>query len=123
MRYALQTDRHNGARSVRLTRRMTVGLLAASATPWALLLAVGGLWLCAVGAERWPAMASPCRLGGIASLAAGQLVFACLVADRLFPGADRRLVAWVEIGTCAALFLTLCLVLLRISMMWIGVDS
>lgn len=99
---------------------MTVGLLAASATPWALLLAVGGLWLCAIGASRWPSMDGACRAGGVASLAAGQLVFACLVADRFFPAADRRLVAWVEIATCAALFVAVCLVVVRVSMMWIG---
>lgn len=81
-------------------------ILAASATPWGLLLLVGGMWLIAVGAERWPAMQTPSRMGGLASMAAGQLVFACLVADRVFPGANRRLVAWIEIATCAVLLLS-----------------
>jgi hypothetical protein len=108
---------------VRLTRRMTVGLLAASATPWALLLSVGGLWLCTIGAERWPAMSGPCRLGGIASVAAGQLVFACLVADRFFPGADRRLVGWVEILTSTSLLIAVMLVLARVCWLWIGVST
>lgn len=101
---------------------MTVGLLAASATPWALLLAVGGFWLCAVGAEQWPAMEGACRTGGIASVAAGQLVFTCLVADRFFPGADRRLVGWIEILTCGVLLLAVLAVLVRISWLWIGVS-
>lgn len=107
---------------MRLTRRVTVGLLAASATPWALLLAVGGLWLCAIGAARWPGMAGPCRMGGFASVAAGQLVFACLVADRFFPGADRRLVGWIEILTSAALLVAVVAMLARICWLLIGVS-
>ncbi|MEA5557614.1 hypothetical protein [Nodularia spumigena] len=84
---------------------MSIILLSASATPWALLLTVAGLWLATIGASQWPSMSAPCLLGGLASLAAGQFVFACLVADRVFPGADRRLVLGFEILTCVALLL------------------
>lgn len=90
---------------MRLSRRVSIILLSASATPWALLLTVAGLWLATIGASQWPSMATACRLGGLASLAAGQFVFACLVADRVFPAADRRLVLGFEILTCLALLL------------------
>lgn len=106
---------------MRIARRYTLLLLAVSATPWALLLSVGGIWLLAVGAEAWAGMAGACRTGGVASMAAGQLVFACLVADKCFPGADRRLVGWIEILTCAVLLISVMLLAGRIVAALMGV--
>lgn len=98
-------------------------LLGASATPWGLLLSVGGFWLILVGAEAWSGMAGACRTGGVASIAAGQLVFACLVADKLFPGADRRMVGWVEVVTCGVLLVSVVMLAARVVAAMMGVGT
>lgn len=108
---------------MRVARRYTLLLLAASATPWGLLLSVGGIWLIVIGAEAWSGMAGACRTGGVASIAAGQLVFACLVADKWFPGANRRLVGWVEILTCAVLLVAVVMLVGRMGSVFLGAGT
>lgn len=108
---------------MRLARRYTLVLLAASATPWGLLLSVGGLWLLLIGSEAWAGVRDACRAGGIASIAAGQLVFCCLVADKCFPGADRRLVGWIEILTCVVMLGAAAVLSGRIVLAMMGVST
>jgi len=80
--------------------------------PWAGLMGVGGLWLLTGGTSavialslREPgAMLGVVQVGGVFWVAAGQLLFMSLVADRLFPKASRRLVAPFEVVTSVVLF-------------------
>lgn len=89
-----------------IPRRFSLGLVLLTATPWALLLAVAGVRLleegvaitALPGTERFSAAA------GVTALAAGLLVFMCLVADRLLPGAHRALVLACELVCCVVLF-------------------
>jgi hypothetical protein len=72
---------------------------------WALTLAIAGLWLCFTAPARWPMIGTAAMFAGIAVLAAAVLVFGVLVADRLFPGAERRFAWGVEL--CSSLFMVL----------------
>ncbi|MFG0305979.1 MAG: hypothetical protein ACF8Q5_07160 [Phycisphaerales bacterium JB040] len=87
------------------TRRVWLVLLVAVAGAWSVSLVAGGAWLMGwdgllAGGEE-PA---PVRLGrrsvGALGVAGGQLVFLCLVADRVFPGASRRLRWCLELLLC-----------------------
>ncbi|MEM9066738.1 MAG: hypothetical protein AAGB51_14760 [Planctomycetota bacterium] len=89
---------------MQLTRRLTLTLLLAVALPWAVLMTVGGLWLLMPGAAPAVLGDMPRAVLGVTAVAAGQLVFMCLVADRIFPGAERRTVWWIECFTCVVLF-------------------
>lgn len=95
-----------------LSRTASAAMVIATAMPWAVLMSVGGAWLLAngssgmgplVGPEQGP-MHGVLKTGGVFWLAAGQLLFMSLVADRLFPRASRRLVAPLEVATSLALF-------------------
>lgn len=89
---------------MRIERRVTLVLLVVAASPWALTLTVGGLWLVVnglPGAEGAGKLAV--RSAGLAALAGGQIVFLCCVADRVFPRASRRIRSWVELVMCGAL--------------------
>lgn len=83
-----------------------------TAMPWAVLMVVGGLWLLTGGTSAVLALSmnepgavlGVVQVGGVFWIAAGQLLFMSLVADRLFPWASRRLVASFEVVTSVVLF-------------------
>lgn len=87
-----------------LNRNLSLATLAAIATPWAGAMTLAGLWLLAGGPEAERIPQGFRFVLGMTAIAAGQLVFMCLVADRVFPLADRRAVWWVEVFTCVVLF-------------------
>ncbi len=97
---------------MRVSRTTSAALVVATAMPWAVLMVVGGIWLLTRGTAavialtlREPgSMLGVVQVGGVFWLAAGQLLFMSLVADRLFPRASRRLVAPFEIVTTVVLF-------------------
>lgn len=90
-------------------RRAIRAVLVLTATPWALALSVGGLWLALSGWEVLPAARAACVVGGAFWIVSGQLLFMCLVADRLFPRASQRLVGPLEIGSSVAVILLFAL--------------
>lgn len=96
---------------MRTSPRVSRMLLIAASLPWAAAWVVLGLWLIAEptpGIASSGAMVLPPMLRwtvGITSIAAGQLVFMCFVADRIFPGASRAAVWTAEIATCGVVFL------------------
>lgn len=75
------------------------------ATAWSFLLVLGGLWAALVGAFRWPSFAAALVAAGIASIAAGHVVFLACVAERIFPRANRTVVLWMEMISCATFFI------------------
>lgn len=83
-------------------RRAIRAVLILTALPWAVALTVAGLWLALAGWKVVPAARAACVVGGAFWIVSGQLLFMCLVADRLFPRASRRLVSPLEIGTSVA---------------------
>ncbi len=83
-------------------RRAFRAMLILTATPWAAALTVTGLWLAFTGWKVLPGARIACVIGGAFWVVSGQLLFMCLVADRLFPRASRRLVGASEIGLSAA---------------------
>jgi len=66
------------------------------ATVWAASLVVLGSWFWLEGPMTWPVAAVPCRVAGLTLTGAGQLIFLCFVADRVFPHAPRRVVTAIE---------------------------
>ncbi len=87
------------------SRRVSLSLLALAATPWAALLVMAGLWLLMVASDHAALGPWPRVVGGVTAVAAGLLVFMCLVADRAFPRASRAVVASVEMASSAIVFL------------------
>lgn len=87
------------------TRRVWLVLLVVVAGVWSVSLAAGGAWvlgwdgLLSGGTETAPVRLGRKSLGAL-GLAGGQLVFLCLVADRVFPGASRRLRWCLELMLC-----------------------
>lgn len=95
-------------------RSVSLSLLIVFAVPWATGWTLLGLWLLFfAGASVEVAglvIQTPMvgRVGaGTASMAAGQLVFLCFVADRVYPRAHRVLVWPIEVMVATALFLGL----------------
>jgi hypothetical protein len=82
---------------------------------WALALSLVGLWLLGSPRDELPAMSPVFLSAGLAALAAGQILFMTMVADRSFPRAFPRLVAALELlalavflaGTAAFAWLSL----------------
>lgn len=89
-----------------IPRRFSLGLVLLTATPWALLLAVAGVRLLEEGAAivALPGAERVSAAAGMTALAAGMLVFMCLVADRLLPRANRTMVLGCELACCVVLF-------------------
>jgi len=97
---------------VRVSQGLSRLLLVISALPWAAGWVMLGTWLLIQPAGSAGSDAEGAVLPdvtrwtlGVTSIAAGQLVFMCFVADRVFPGAARTPVWVTEIGTCAVLFI------------------
>ncbi|MBA4028166.1 MAG: hypothetical protein C0475_03340 [Planctomyces sp.] len=77
-------------------------LLVSAATAW--LIVLSGLWVAFEWSARFPALRHLSGPFGVMLIAAGQFVFAVLVADRLFPRASLGLRAGFETLT-AGVFL------------------
>lgn len=87
------------------SRRLSLSLLALAGTAWGGLLTVAGLWLLMIARDQSALGPWPRIIGGLTAVGAGLLVFMCLVADRLFPKASRRLVVWSELLSSVVVFL------------------
>ncbi|GAB4383073.1 MAG: hypothetical protein Kow0022_01980 [Phycisphaerales bacterium] len=85
----------------RIAQLAFIILLAA----WSILLVLWGLWSVLVGSVRWPGFSAELTTAGVASIAAGHVVFLACVADRIFPRANRSVVLWMEILSCAVFFI------------------
>ncbi|MEO0483011.1 MAG: hypothetical protein AAF138_05265 [Planctomycetota bacterium] len=95
-------------------------MLPLCATLWAASLAVLGSWFWLEGPSAWPVAAELCRVAGWTISAAGQLVFLCLVADRLFPNAPRRVVLAIEGVTALAVVIGMIWLLVAAAELAIG---
>lgn len=89
---------------MRMTRELSLTLLACAGTAWALVMVVGGAWLLLHGPGRWPSLSpKAAALGGILSITAGEFLFMYLVADRWFPRAARWITWPLEIAASLVL--------------------
>ncbi len=95
-------------------RSLSLTLLMLAGVPWATGWTLLGLWLLGfAGADvhlggTTVALAPAVRwAAGLTALAAGQLVFLCFVADRVYPAAHKVLVWPLELALCATIFLGL----------------
>lgn len=88
-----------------MARGVSVLLLVVTATLWASVLGVLGLWLMFEGPTVWPAARWLCVVGGVVAALAGGLVFACFAADRIAPGAWKPAVWAAEISASVVVFL------------------
>jgi len=77
-------------------RRLNAIALLSLGTLWAGLLVVGGGLMVARSGAFWPGVQPATVCAGLTGVAAGEFVFAVIVADRLFPQASRRVTATVE---------------------------
>lgn len=87
-----------------LGRVSTVAFRAGVFSAWALSLSVAGLWLLISPPAELAGLRPVFTSAGLAALAGGQVLFMTMVADRIFPKAQPRLVATFE-AFAAALFL------------------
>jgi len=83
---------------VQMTRNMSLSLLGIAASTWALVMVIGGLWLWFRGASVWHLPNGAARVGSLFWIAAGELLFMCLVADRWFPRTSRLVIWPLEIA-------------------------
>lgn len=74
-----------------LALRVLIGTL------WGGFLFIAGMSLAARHFEHWQGAENAFRFGGIGLAALGMYVFSCVVADRVFPRADPRLCAAVQL--------------------------
>lgn len=80
-----------------MSRRASLVVRFVAATAWAAVLVLSGLWVMFSVPMQVPILKpSWCVPFGLAVAAGGQFVFMILVADRMFPSADRRLVGLIE---------------------------
>jgi hypothetical protein len=113
-------SRWAGPRRPVVGRRLRLWLLAMVAVPWAMMLVMGGLWLLIVAPNLWPLATPAAVVGGLTAIAAGHLVFAVCLADRLFPRAGRLLGAGVELASACAVFLGCAFLLAWTVWSWAG---
>lgn len=89
---------------MRMTRELSLTLLALAATLWALVMVVGGAWLCFEGVGRWTLLPPGAgRVGGLFAIASGQFLFMYLVADRWFPRASKSITWPLELAASVVL--------------------
>jgi hypothetical protein len=81
--------------------RIGLAVLTIAGAVWAGAAGLAGLWLLHSATSRWPGHDAPLILVGVSFLAMGQFIFSYFVADRMFPGAGRRIGWWVEAGAIA----------------------
>ncbi|TVQ61616.1 MAG: hypothetical protein EA378_07650 [Phycisphaerales bacterium] len=109
---------------MRADRGWTLSVLVLTATPWAAVLSFAGLVLLLAPAllpgPLQELSGSVRVLIGLLGLASGQLVFSCLVADRLFPSASRPVVWASEIATCVVLFAAFSLLVWLVTRVYFG---
>ena len=80
-----------------MSRRASLTVRYVAATAWAAVMVLSGLWVMFSVPSQVPILRPAwCTASGLAVAAGGQFVFMILVADRVFPRADRRLVGIVE---------------------------
>ena len=110
-----------------MPRGLSLSLVIASATAWAVGWMVLGLWLVvaspAVLHSGMGSVSIPLSLrfsGGFTAVCAGQLVFLLLVADRVFPRASRRVVWPIELAVSAGLFLGLAVLAAQLLGIYLG---
>jgi hypothetical protein len=90
-----------------LPRKISLAVLALSATAWATLLIMLGLWMLLDCPRSTPLGQARCILAGVAAIAGGTVLFMIVVADRLFPSVVRRMSMWrVERGTILVFLLS-----------------
>ncbi len=89
-----------------LALRVLIGTL------WGGFVFIAGLSIAARHASSWPGAENAFRFGGVGLASLGMFIFSCVVADRLFPRADPRL--------CAAMQLLFGLVLIAAAV-YVGV--
>ncbi|MEO1511665.1 MAG: hypothetical protein AAFU70_06310 [Planctomycetota bacterium] len=80
---------------------------------WTSALAAAGVWLLASAVSGVPLARPAVFAAGCTALAASQLVFTAVVADRLCPKAGRILGPWLELPTCVFLFAGLSWITIR----------
>ena len=96
----------------RISRALTriVGLI------WALAMSVAGGLMMLGASDAAPWLTTTLMLAGLTGIVAGVFVFQIVVADRLFPGADPRLMRNVEavlgVGVMIGIVLTTLTLLL-----------
>jgi|GEM_PF-5445103 len=78
------------------TRQISILSLYAVIVAWSLCLSIVGLWLLLSPPLDLIPAHHVLRSGGLASLAAGQLLFMLMVLDRCFPHAHPRIVWALE---------------------------
>lgn len=74
-----------------LALRVLIGTL------WGGFVFIAGLSIAARHATSLPGAENAFRFGGIGLASLGMFIFSCVVADRLFPRADARLCAAVQL--------------------------
>jgi hypothetical protein len=77
-----------------LSRTVSLSVLIAIASAWAMCLTVPGLWLVFEGPETLMFSPDDSRIFGVLCIAMGNFVFMAFVADRVFPSVMRRESAW-----------------------------
>jgi hypothetical protein len=82
---------------VGVTQRIGLGVRVVAAASWAWLMVMCGWWAILSGPHEWPIFRGVSLLSGLTMAAGGQLVFMVLVADRVFPGASRRMMLALEL--------------------------
>lgn len=80
-----------------VTQRIGLSVRVLAAAAWAWLMVVCGWWAILSGPLEWPILRGMSLLSGLTMAAGGQLVFMVLVADRVFPGASRRMMLGLEL--------------------------
>lgn len=90
-----------------MTYRLNLLALVLAGSLWAMVLVIGGAWVASSPPDAWGGVGPAVRLAGLSAIAAGQFVFLVAVADRLCPGANRTVVASVELIAGAAFALGL----------------
>ncbi|MEN0021349.1 MAG: hypothetical protein AAF747_10750 [Planctomycetota bacterium] len=86
------------------SRHVSAAVLVSTALLWALVMTVGGAWCLTLGRARFAAFSDVLAASGVFWIVGGQLVFAILVADRVFPRAARRVVVPMEILLTLSVF-------------------
>lgn len=80
-----------------MTHRLNLFVLIAAGSLWAMVLVIGGAVVASSPPQAWGGVGPAVRMAGLSAIAAGQFVFLVAVADRLCPGANRAVVASVEL--------------------------
>lgn len=102
-----------------LSRTVSLGVLTAIASAWAVCLTVPGFWLVCEGPSDIlpiiPLSPTGSRILGVLAIAMGNFVFMTFVADRVFPSVMRRqTVSNLEMFMIGVMLTSFLLLLLRV---------